>query len=182
MEYRDMFLKEWQVAMNPMNEWAKEADKGANAYAQSVIKSAYLLNGGGLVAVPAAVSLFKVDVDVGQSLAGIAGASALFITGIILAWLTSGAAYFAMFALGGSHIHSMEATATRLRYRFGYSKEDGSPELVEKSDTYRRWFRCFRNAGIVLSFLSFAAFIGGVTVGTSYAIDRPLLKSIMELL
>src|SRR5437016_2592910 len=60
-EIREDFRREIERHVEPQRTAARETDKSAIAFAQSTIKTATLLNGGALVAIPAGVALFGID-------------------------------------------------------------------------------------------------------------------------
>jgi hypothetical protein len=58
---RDQFRTELEFASAPMRDTARANYEGAVKFADAAIKSTFALNGGGLVALPAFIALFKID-------------------------------------------------------------------------------------------------------------------------
>jgi hypothetical protein len=68
--------------------------KVLSGFAQSVVKSGFLLNGGGMVAIPAIVALFKLDASKGLWMLAAMGSA--FVAGLLAAWAASICAFFAL--------------------------------------------------------------------------------------
>src|SRR6516165_1550708 len=76
--------------------------------ADAGIKSVFALNGGGLIALPAFIALFKVEPQLARN--WIIGAGAVFIAGLILAALTSLFGYLSAMIAHESVENSIQAT------------------------------------------------------------------------
>jgi integrase-like protein len=75
-------------------EMSRTAEQSAAAMAQMVIKSGFILNGGGIIAIPAVATLFSLDAE--KMLSQLMLTAGLFIGGLSVAWLASIFGFFAL--------------------------------------------------------------------------------------
>jgi hypothetical protein len=144
------------------------SEQGALSIARDTIRNGFLLNGGGLVAIPAILALFKLDaVAVLQPIVVTAG---LFTAGLAASWLASFCGFFSMISRSDAVMswkNAVEAATIHGRYR--RDTDPTTPEQSVKEDReghylFRRAVR-LQVAGIVFCFLAFALFTAGAAVG-----------------
>jgi energy-coupling factor transporter transmembrane protein EcfT len=137
-------------------EAAFEFDKLAAAYSQKGFETLTYLNGGALVALPAALAFFKADIPT-RSIIAIA---ASFIIGLLLVVLAQVMAFFTM---------AKRSEAQEFRYNEQIHLVAGRQSDAQKSfatsESRRVGSNLFRRAGLVCFFLSLFAFIFGCSLG-----------------
>jgi Na+-transporting methylmalonyl-CoA/oxaloacetate decarboxylase gamma subunit len=119
-------------------EWS-EYEKQSNEYAANALRAMTYLNGGGLVAIPAAAALFKTDLAAPGAKLVLLGAGVAFVVGLILIAACQGFAFF---------VYAKRSEAKRLK------KKDPWEEA-----------RKFRKIAIWLFGGSFVFFIAGCFAG-----------------
>lgn len=62
-DIREEFREERNSEMSALIEDYRDAGKAASDFVQSLIKSGFILNGGGIVAIPAIVTLFNLEIE-----------------------------------------------------------------------------------------------------------------------
>src|SRR6202034_1283407 len=92
-------------------EMSRTAEQSAAAMAQMVIKSGFILNGGGIIAIPAVATLFSLDAE--KMLSQLMLTAGLFIGGLSIAWLASIFGFFAL-AHKGDLSHTNAVRTARL--------------------------------------------------------------------
>jgi hypothetical protein len=100
---REQFRAELEFAIAPLREDNHANYEGAVKFAETAIKSAFALNGGALVALPALIALFKIDPQ--RVLLWVIIAGAVFVVGLISAAATAFLGYLSAMAAA----HSIEA-------------------------------------------------------------------------
>ena len=180
-ERRQDFLREWQIGVLPLDEDARARDRGAVDFGQAGLKAAFLLNGGALVVFPALAAVFeKMDKNY------LIVAALIFVVGLLSTWLATACAYFTMVYQGSSTRNLREANAQRLQSTY-YPPKQGSKPASEKSpedlekDSRRGAIvsEVFRWSVIVLSILSFVAFVTGVFFGWG-ALDPTIIQILRD--
>jgi hypothetical protein len=105
------------------------------------------LNGGALVAIPAAVTLFGVDAKFIKSQLLIAGG--LFAFGLILSWLSGFGGFFALSNRADGDFATSEATRQRI-YKLYYPSDDeeqktrAESEIAEQNKESERFSQSIR--------------------------------------
>jgi hypothetical protein len=90
LRHRLQYIEDWKTTVGHHFELASKSTDRQIAYGSLALKSAYVLNGGGLLALPAFAQIFKVNDVVTASLFD---AGALFICGIVAAALSTLGSY-----------------------------------------------------------------------------------------
>lgn len=157
--------------LSPLLEEARSADRGAVDFAQTIIRAGFLLNGGGMVAIPAIVALFKLDAQKMFSMLLATGGA--FILGLVVTWSGSICGFFAL-ANRANAAYSEAAKIARITDAvFFPSGQAGLTAQAKQAEGDAQRFRCkflrSRLVAIILCLVALAAFIVGVGLGT-YAI------------
>jgi hypothetical protein len=160
----------------PWRAEAFESGKAAVAFAQSIIRTSQLLNGGGLLAIPALVSLFGLDVNIGKNLLVWTGFS--FCLGLLCAWICN---YFAYYSQDfRSRAASEKASAVEVQVRHDHRRAYGDPIRSPKSEEHSRnsdelYKKSDRAVvrGVALSLLSLACFLIGAFFGYRTITETP---------
>jgi hypothetical protein len=171
IEYRERVRHENEQVEHFAQPWraeSLESGKAAIAFAQSIIKTSQLLNGGGLLAIPALATLFSLNVQAGQRLLLWTGLA--FGLGLLFAWLCNFCGYFSQDFRSQAERKWAEAAEHQIRHN--HRKKPDEPEkslqserdldkgrkLFKRSDKFVTW-------GVVFAFLSLISFIGGSYLG-----------------
>jgi hypothetical protein len=110
-ELREQFRTELQFAVGPMHESSRSNYEGALKFADAAIKAVFALNGGGLIAFPAFIALFKIDAQLHAR--SIIAAGAIFVLGLICGALTTLFGYLSAMTAVESHRHLVDATTAK---------------------------------------------------------------------
>ncbi|MBX9778470.1 MAG: hypothetical protein K2Y71_29200 [Xanthobacteraceae bacterium] len=168
---RSRFFEESKVAVDRHRQRSWEYEKEAIALVNNGLRALTYLNGGGLVAMPAAVALFQTDIQ--KTKEALLTAALLFVAGLLLVLLTNAASFFVMarraesetfresqqmFLLAAAHFAGDDKT------RAGYVQQAAEQEStanrqLERSNWYRR-------AGILTFWLAFGCFVAGCYYGS----------------
>ncbi len=145
----------------------EESDKGAITVAQGAMRTGLILNGGGLVGIPAMVAVFGLDATGSRD--WLVSIVALFLLGLAVAWLSN---LFAFFALANradaSQALADAAERDLLNNRWGAPQEDQTKAAQEEEAAGTRLltrFQRLRAAGIAACLASFVLFATGAIVG-----------------
>lgn len=164
----EAYLREWEVDLSPIEARFLQADKAAVDFSILGIKSAYILNGGALLGLPAFTSFLQIAPhESGKSLIIVA---CCFGFGLISAIITNILSYFTVcyFGVAQNYTHTVRANTLKLKY-FG---EYGLPGALEKQraeatlaqDKADKKGRGLRTAAICYGVASSAAFVAGATL------------------
>jgi hypothetical protein len=110
-EVRKQFRTELQFALGPIYETSRANYEGALKFADAAIKAVFALNGGGLIAFPAFIALFKIDAQLHAR--SIIAAGAIFVLGLICGALTTLFGYLSAMTAVESHRHLVDATTAK---------------------------------------------------------------------
>jgi hypothetical protein len=160
----------------PWRSEALESQKAAIAFAQNVIKSGQLLNGGGLLAIPALATLFSLDAHAGQSL--LVFTAIAFGSGLLFAWICNFCGYFSngyrsqAFSVWAraqeDNVRIYPGEAERSAERVAdYKKEIGEGEKLFKRS------EIFAVMGFAHAFLSLVCFLFGAYLGHRALTETP---------
>lgn len=83
-EEREHYREEWRLNVASLDEDIRTSDQAAIGFAHLGLKSALMLNGGALVALPAFTALFSIDVVDSEN--GLVVAIIFFVLGLIAGW------------------------------------------------------------------------------------------------
>ncbi|MCA4920798.1 MAG: hypothetical protein ING82_15335 [Roseomonas sp.] len=160
----------------PWRAEAVESGKAAVAFAQSIIKTSQLLNGGGLLAIPALVTLFSLDVNIGKNLLIYTGAS--FCLGLMCAWICNYFAYYSQDFRSRAAREEAHAAEAQIRHNHRRAFDDPikSPHSASYSANSRRLYRWSDRAvvgGVILSLLSLVCFLFGAYFGYRTVTETP---------
>ena len=155
-------------------EMSRTAEQSAAAMAQMVVKSGFILNGGGIIAIPAVATLFGLDAE--KMLSQLMLTAGLFIGGLSVAWLASIFGFFALAHKGDLSYTNAVRTARLLEGKYSPWLAQQMAEKAEaarkRSDRLRVYFLTERCFAIILCLTSFVLFIAGSLEG-----GRAILKA-----
>jgi hypothetical protein len=170
-EYREERASELAADL----EGAKTAENSAVALAQVTIKSGFILNGGGIIAIPATFALFNLDAE--KLLTQVLFTALLFVAGLCSAFAGSMCAFFALAHKADDFYSSATRTARILQAK--YFPLQAADMKKQAEDAERRKIRLRklwvteRYAAIVLCVASLALFIAGSYVGGRTILHAP---------
>jgi hypothetical protein len=146
-----------------------EYEKEAIAYSTSALKVLSYLNGGGLLAMPAAVALFHTSIDKVKFL--LLGGAGCFVVGLLFVALAQGCAFFTMAKRSESQNHFADEQ-TLLLNMVHYPGVGDQPSIrIEATECRQAANRKiavsdkWRFAGLALFWLSLLAFNVGCLLG-----------------
>ncbi|MET0105680.1 MAG: hypothetical protein ABW072_11125 [Sedimenticola sp.] len=184
MENRKEYVEEWKLNVFRFDEDIRSSTEGAVEFAQQGIRSGLMLNGGALVAVPAIIALFAVDVS--QVASGIILSGVLFVIGLLLSWAANLFGFFAMSNSADAYSRQQGEVAKTLtlQYLIHSPGQEISQEDVDKhnkliadekskSDGYWVSYRRNRMLGIISLLSSFIFFVIGAYMGGKVIVDAP---------
>jgi hypothetical protein len=178
IEHRDIrkeYREERESEMAADLEAAKIGESSAVAQAQMVIKSGFILNGGGMIAIPAIVALFNLDAE--KLLHQLVLTGGLFVGGLCSASIASICAFFALAHKADTFYSSAVRTARLLQAKYFPPQ---AQKMVQQAEAARRrtarlrvlWLT-ERYVAILLCLTSVALFIGGAWVGGNAILKAP---------
>lgn len=103
---RAAYLTEHRINLEPVERQAQQADHGSIEFASIALKAGYVLNGGGLVAIPAILKLAEGQTALDTLLLS---SVVLFVIGIVLTCAANYFAYRSMFVAAEGHVKEIEA-------------------------------------------------------------------------
>lgn len=168
-EARESYRRDLELEFDPNMQVALASDRGAIDLAQGAIKTATLLNGGGLLAIPAIITLFGLDA---RSVAWrLVTTATLFIGGLVAAWVANFCGFFALAARTDAFEHRAYSTRARIaRQHYATAPEAQSwleqeAVLDKKWDKRRAQFVAWRWVGIILLIVSLVFFLSAAIWG-----------------
>jgi hypothetical protein len=168
-ERRAKYFGDISTAVDRHRSRGFEYEKEAIAYSTSALKILSYLNGGGLLAMPAAVALFHTSMDKAKFL--LIGGAGCFVVGLLFIALAQGCAFFTMAKRSESQNHFADEQ-TLLLNMVHYPEVGDQPSIrIEATESRKaanhkviisdRW----RFAGLLLFWLSLLVFIAGCLLG-----------------
>jgi uncharacterized membrane protein len=142
-------------------ERAFEFDKLAVAYSQKGFETLTYLNGGALVALPAALAFFKADIPT----ASIISMGVAFIIGLLLVVLAQIMAFFTMAKRGESQAFRYDEHIHRVAAQTHPERQVDAEKRFADSEIRRVSSNRFRIAGLIIFIGSLLAFIAGCGLG-----------------
>ena len=160
------FFENWRLYVAAHDEYHRHTAEGAVAFAQTALKAGLLLNGGGLILMPAYVVMFSLSTE--QNLGWLIAAAIGFLAGLLSGWLGTGAAYFTMVSQGNVVAYDKNIAASEIQtMHFPPDEPTASNRKKEveqwrlKREVGRKISERWRWTGIGFSILSFFGFIAG---------------------
>lgn len=165
---RELLKLELELEVTDDRDRARGNYSAATTMGLEVIKIGLVLNGGGLVAIPAAAGLFGISAAPVRDRLIIVGL--LFIVGLLTAWYSSLCAFFAL--SDNSDAGAARAAARRIDVMLRHGElaadqgwADESRDLKRESGrSFQRYLR-WRRSSIAACLVSFIAFILGAMTG-----------------
>jgi hypothetical protein len=170
-EYREERASEMAADL----KGAEISEVSAVSLAQIVIKSGFILNGGGVIAIPAVAALFNLDAE--KMLPQLVLTALLFVGGLCSASIGSIFAFFALAHKGDFFYNSAVRTA---RFLEGKYFPPQAQKMVKQAEAAARrgariralWLT-ERYIAIILCLVSVALFIAGSLVGGRAILTAP---------
>lgn len=162
---RELFLRDWEASVLPVENQASGAEKGAVDYSLLGLKSAFILNGGALVALPAVTPFFGINAAANKNL--LVWTAATFMVGILLSAAATALSYFVMCYQGSMHRWSREKNAQIvIGQYFGHIEDGGArdkkrDEAARKEADYAKTANTIRDIAIGCAFATIVAFLIG---------------------
>jgi hypothetical protein len=148
-------------------ERAFEFDKLAVSYSQKGFETLTYLNGGALVALPAALAFFKADIP----RASIISMGSAFIAGLLLVVLAQMMAFFTMAKRGEAEALRYSEQIHRVAALTVPDRQADAEKTFAASERRRINSNRFRLAGLAFFVGSLLAFIIGCTLGAVAVVD-----------
>ncbi len=163
---REAYRDDLEFAAAPLRADRIENYQAALKFADSGIRSLFVLNGGGLVALPAFLALFKIEVRIAAVWVLLGGA--LFVLGLITSALTTLLSYWsAMAAMESMYLQLTNSGALYAR-TYGQVPTPATDEEIASTDRdaqrLERTSIRLRTWAVIAAIVSLAAFVGGTTV------------------
>lgn len=182
-EHREEYRRELAQHVEPQFAAARSTDRMAVELAQSIFKMLTMLNGGAIIAIPAVLTLFSVDVR--AILAQILWSGGLFCSGLTVSLLSAICGFFALSSRADRECSDavMMKWRTNLNYYPPDNSEAGANErarqeagcaAAEKDEkNFRKRFLIWRALAIVCSVISLLCFLSGNVVGGRAILQSP---------
>ena len=168
-ETRSKYFSDIEKALGHLRDRNFEYEKLAIDFSTSAFKTISYLNGGALVALPAAVTVFKVDTT-GQKIVLIIGA-ACFVLGLIAICLAQACAFFVMARRSEAqwcYEQEQRVLVNMVHYQAvapaAQSKTDAAKFLADGNKKIDA-SNCWRTAAIGVYWLSIGLFLAGCAFG-----------------
>ena len=126
----DKFRVDLEVITAPLRSNLQSNYETAIKFADGAIKSAFALNGGSLIGVPAFIALFKIDAKVAA--VSIMAAGAMFVVGLIFATLASLLGYLASMTGVRSINNSLRATISGYETAYRQTASTANVQALEQ--------------------------------------------------
>jgi hypothetical protein len=170
-EYREEFRREIARHVEPIQEAARDSDKSAVELTQSGIRTATLLNGGALVAIPAVVTLFGIDAKAIMGAMFIAGG--FYVFGLIAAVLSSFLGALALSHRADREYSRADGTRANIE-KFFYPKDGIENDAATWLEHHNTRFKIYRRLAIFSCALSLVGFVAGSSLGGWTILHAPL--------
>jgi hypothetical protein len=178
-EHREELRRDIETYVEPEIEAAHNADKSSIELGQSILRTATLLNGGALIAIPAVVTLFGIDAK--SIMRNLLWAGGCFALGLIFSWLSGCWGFFTLAHRADRDYARGEATRRGLYHGYYPSNDEAEKpnqlaainELQLQTSSRHRTFVIFRMMAIGFTFLSLAAFVAGNVIGGLSVLHAP---------
>lgn len=162
------YLERWKADIVPVEQFVIEAGKGAIAFAQTALKSGFILNGGALIALPAFIQIFSVS-DVASAYITIT--ILCFTGGLFFCGIGALLAYLTMSTTEQRLGFSREIRVLRLNEEHNPSadKAQYTNKLEEAINKEKRLLNLairLRAFGFLCVILALTSFAAGTTLGT----------------
>ncbi|MFQ5853518.1 MAG: hypothetical protein ACE5JU_23415 [Candidatus Binatia bacterium] len=175
LERRRTYLEHYKAELEPQYRYSVESDRASVGFAQSGIRSMYILNGGALIALPAFHTLLKDSPTyTSESLMWSAGA---FVIGLLFSGVTSLLAYLAQSATTEAVSRAITWRTISVNETYWPRDQATKPTADEEIDAekkkerqWRRRFVWFAWLGVGSSVAALAAFVAGAVTALSSAL------------
>ncbi len=162
------YLERWKADIVPVEQHVIEAERGAIAFAQTALKSGFILNGGALIVLPAFMQIFSVS-DVASAYITIT--ILCFTGGLFLCGIGALLAYLAMSVTEQRLGFSREIRVLRLNEEHNPSadKTQHTNKLEEAINKEKRFLNLatrLRAFGFLCMILALVSFAAGTILGT----------------
>lgn len=170
MEEQQNFHERWKLDVVSKEKLNATAAKEALAFAQSALRSCFLLNGGALIAFPAIAKFLQIDPELDNKI--IVLPIILFIAGLTASSISNFFTYLALAKNAERNWSDREINALRLNAEHNpKTKPDNYDEVIENLQTTRENENNssgrFALVALILFVISILSFIGGAGFGAS---------------
>ncbi|UPJ41955.1 hypothetical protein IVB40_32545 [Bradyrhizobium sp. 40] len=162
------FFEEVERRIKPLRDRSLEYEKLAISYSEKGFQTLTYLNGGALVAIPAALSFFKAEVPG----ASVMWTAAAFILGLLFVVAAQGAAFFTMARRAEANSFLMNAQFNRMAsLRYPPEHDDHKARWASSTSDDNRANKklghsdVWRIVGLTFFVCALLAFIGGCLLG-----------------
>jgi hypothetical protein len=166
-ERRAKYFGDISTAVDRHRSRGFEYEKKAIAYSTSALKILSYLNGGGLLAMPAAVALFHTSIDKAKIL--LLGGAGCFVAGLLLVAIAQACAFFTMAKRSENHLAGEQTVLLNMvHYPEIGDQQSMRIEATEARKVANRKVAIsdkWRFAGLLLFWLSLLAFNAGCFLG-----------------
>lgn len=156
---RELFLRDWEASVIPIEKQASDAYTAAVGYSLLVLKSILILNGGALAVLPAIVSTF----GTAAQKTVVVSVAICFVAGVVFAVAAIALSYFTAYAEGQCQWYRREMVAHGAIH--AYYKTSGCEEKIVVSNKQREklWEKSnkMRIFAIICVLISVSTFLAG---------------------
>jgi hypothetical protein len=155
---REQFRAEHEFAIASLRADNHANYEGAIKFAETAIKSAFALNGGALVALPALIALFKIDPQ--RVVLWVIIAGAVFVVGLTSAAATAFLGYLS--AMAAAHSIEAQMRVTEATYAAIYQQQASPVDALKRDQvTLGKHSVYLRKAAVATGIASLVAFVIG---------------------
>lgn len=163
-EIRKEYREDRAARIAPLHEEAKVSQAAAIAIARDFLKNGVVLNGGGVLAIPAIVTLFDLDAD--KMFRALSLVAVGYGLGLVTAWSAVLCAFFTQAHLADQAMHNAtimgyESDAHFYERTWTAEREAETGKLKRKIRQLRLRFVILRYVAIALATISLMAFVFG---------------------
>lgn len=173
---RQHFLIEWEIGVLPQDSNKESLVAHAMEFALTAIRSSYLLNGGGLGAIPTLAVLFGIDAK--ENMYALMVAGVLFALGLVCAAVTNLLAYIEMLHEAQAVHERREGTAKTLSGQ--YNSFIGRDERAPKEEIEKHTDECKKMERMALKLTKVALWVFGASIAFFIAGGAVLMATIVS--
>lgn len=147
------YLERWKVDVVPFENYHIEASKAAISFAQTTVKTGYILNGGALIALPTFVQALSIPIYNHLTLYVIA--IVLFFLGLISSGIANVFYYLALASISSRSLHRREAQVLRLNEQ--HNPVENKNDHIDKLNTVQAKVTKENKRSKILQYIAFAS-------------------------
>lgn len=146
-------MERWKVDVVPFEDTHIEASKAAISFAQTTVKTGYILNGGALIALPTFVQALSIPIYTHLTLYVIA--IVLFFLGLISSGIANVFYYLALTSISSRSFHRREAQILKLNEQHNYVENKN--DHIAKLDAVQTKITKENKRSRILQYIAFAS-------------------------